>query len=490
MNTLMRTLSRSSIIALCVLCAMTTTAFAQDTQPTKPAKASSLGSAYKKEFTYLEAQKAALTKRLQTVTRTEAARVRKAQGQLNALSGRLLGLTVQADKIEAQLLDAERKVAVVSDREDALKATIEQASATLKTHNIKLPLVEAQTKDPGLKAKQQTAAIADAFEQGLGLLNQWQSIRKAQGHMFLPDGARVPATIVRVGNIAAFGVSQGAAGALAPAGGKRLKLWPKDAASSAKAMASGNKPKVVHLFLFESLEKNIEQKKEKTALETIEAGGIVAWVIVVLGLIGLALVILRGLVFALTALKGRSLLKTIEPMITEEQFADAAKACHGQGAFGRVVGATCLALTRERDEIDNAIAEAILRESPRLERFGTAIMVFASVAPLLGLLGTVTGMISTFDVITEFGTGDPKMLSGGISEALITTQLGLVVAIPLLLLGNLTNGVANNLLTGFERGALFVLNRAGVHPQSAEIQEEPVADEPQSVVGPDALGAV
>ena len=96
-----------------------------------------------------------------------------------------------------------------------------------------------------------------------------------------------------------------------------------------------------------------------------------------------------------------------------------------------------------------------------------AILVSAAVAPLLGLLGTVTGMISTFDVITVFGTGDPKLLSGGISEALITTQLGLSVAIPTLLAGNLVSGWAEQIRSGMERAALQAALLA------AELRPEP-----------------
>ncbi|MCA9546163.1 MAG: MotA/TolQ/ExbB proton channel family protein, partial [Myxococcales bacterium] len=84
--------------------------------------------------------------------------------------------------------------------------------------------------------------------------------------------------------------------------------------------------------------------------------------------------------------------------------------------------------------------------------------------------GTVTGMISTFDVITEFGTGNPKLLSGGISEALITTELGLVVAIPALLAGNLLNGWAERLKSGIEQGALALMNRAQVG-EAAPVEE-------------------
>ena len=85
-------------------------------------------------------------------------------------------------------------------------------------------------------------------------------------------------------------------------------------------------------------------------------------------------------------------------------------------------------------------------------------MVIASVAPLLGLLGTVTGMITTFDVITEFGTGDPKLLSGGISIALVTTELGLIVAIPALMLGSLLNAWARNIRRDIEHSALRATN--------------------------------
>ena len=80
------------------------------------------------------------------------------------------------------------------------------------------------------------------------------------------------------------------------------------------------------------------------------------------------------------------------------------------------------------------IYEASLAPQSSLERYLSILSVSASAAPLLGLLGTVTGMIHTFRLITMFGTGDAKLLSGGISEALVTTEAGLIVAIPALLI--------------------------------------------------------
>lgn len=87
----------------------------------------------------------------------------------------------------------------------------------------------------------------------------------------------------------------------------------------------------------------------------------------------------------------------------------------------------------DRLTLESILQEAILREMPRVESGLSILAVFGAVAPLLGLLGTVTGMIDTFRVITLFGTGDPKLMSGGISEALVTTELGLAVAIPIML---------------------------------------------------------
>ena len=90
--------------------------------------------------------------------------------------------------------------------------------------------------------------------------------------------------------------------------------------------------------------------------------------------------------------------------------------------------------------------EALAEEASYLNRGLATVAVLAAVSPLLGLLGTVTGMIETFQSITLFGTGDPKLMSGGISQALITTQLGLAVAIPLVLFHSLLTGRANRLI--------------------------------------------
>jgi len=112
----------------------------------------------------------------------------------------------------------------------------------------------------------------------------------------------------------------------------------------------------------------------------------------------------------------------------------------------------------DREAQENILQEAILREAPRLERFLSVLGILGAIAPLLGLLGTVTGMISTFRVITLYGTGDPKMMSGGISEALVTTELGLAVAIPLMLVHTLLSRRVDHIIGDMEEKAVALTN--------------------------------
>ena len=98
------------------------------------------------------------------------------------------------------------------------------------------------------------------------------------------------------------------------------------------------------------------------------------------------------------------------------------------------------------ETLELKLDEAILRESSKLERFLWLIKLVSVVSPLMGLLGTVTGMIRTFQAITLFGTGDPKMMAGGISQALMTTVLGLVVAIPMVLIHTLVSGQSRKII--------------------------------------------
>jgi biopolymer transport protein ExbB len=147
-----------------------------------------------------------------------------------------------------------------------------------------------------------------------------------------------------------------------------------------------------------------------------------------------------------------------------------------RGPIARVLRAVLDNAHRTREEIERVIEEAILRETPVIDRFAAALVVITAGAPLLGLLGTVTGMIATFDVITEHGTGNPKLMSAGIAEALVCTALGLAVAIPTLLVGNVLASVAGSVKNTLERGALATVNAIDLRERLLR-SDEPSADD-------------
>ena len=128
-------------------------------------------------------------------------------------------------------------------------------------------------------------------------------------------------------------------------------------------------------------------------------------------------------------------------------------------ALGRVMMAYEGAQNKDADTVELKLDEAILRESPKFE-FGLSVLkLLAGVAPLLGLLGTVTGMIQTFQAMMIYGTGDPQLMAGGISEALVTTMLGLVAAIPLLVLHSFCASLARSIQGTLEEQSAGIVAR-------------------------------
>ena len=135
------------------------------------------------------------------------------------------------------------------------------------------------------------------------------------------------------------------------------------------------------------------------------------------------------------------------------------KAANKGNPLGRVMAIYSENPDTDIETLELKLDEAILRETAPLESGLSFIKVLYVVAPLLGLLGTVVGMIATFQMITLFGTGDPRMMAGGISTALVTTVLGLVVAIPLTLLHSFLQGKSKSLIQVLEEQAAGIIAR-------------------------------
>jgi len=166
--------------------------------------------------------------------------------------------------------------------------------------------------------------------------------------------------------------------------------------------------------------------------EKVDQGGIVGYSILALGAVGLLIAIWRFLGLSTDSRKVSAQLKR-----------DTAST---DNPLGRVLAAYESNKGADTETIELKLSEAALKEMPGLTKGLLFIKVISVVAPLMGLLGTVTGMIKTFQVITLYGAGDPKMMAGGISQALVTTVLGLVVAIPMVLLHTVVSGQSRKVI--------------------------------------------
>lgn len=191
-----------------------------------------------------------------------------------------------------------------------------------------------------------------------------------------------------------------------------------------------------------------------TLLERLEQGGLIGYIILSLGFIALVVALARLLVLTLL---GRKINQQVaQPTVI------------GDNPLGRILDEYQSHKARDLETLELKMGEAVLREVPRINRGLAFLKIIAAVAPLLGLLGTVTGMIITFQAIVLFGAGDPKMMAGGISQALVTTVQGLAVAIPILLLHNLVQTRAKSITEILEQEAVAII------AEQAEKQHAPV----------------
>jgi len=182
--------------------------------------------------------------------------------------------------------------------------------------------------------------------------------------------------------------------------------------------------------------------------ERMQQGGGIGYLIMILGAIGLLIVVQRA--FALWFAR-----RAIDRQLEVDEASD-------KNALGRMKRTAEGITSRNLDAIAMRLDEQLGEEASILNRGLPTIAVLAAVSPLLGLLGTVTGMIETFQSITLFGTGDPKLMSGGISQALITTQQGLSVAIPLVLFHSLLVGRANRLIEKLGKFSSDIVTNRGL----------------------------
>ncbi len=245
-------------------------------------------------------------------------------------------------------------------------------------------------------------------------------VARFEAEVIGPDNQARPETVVRVGPFTAFTES----GFLVSRDGtlRYLSRQPGRAQiNAAQRVVNHTGSGVVRGLIDPSLGTLLGLVVEVPNLrERIDQGGGIGYAIIVVAVFGILLAIFRWIMLAFTAMKVRSQMRSSTPSKSNP--------------LGRVMQAYEEHKSADLETLQLRLDDAVLKELPKLEAGLNVVKVLAAVAPLMGLLGTVIGMIVTFQAITLFGTGDPKLMAGGISQALVTTVMGLIAAIPLLLL--------------------------------------------------------
>ena len=213
-----------------------------------------------------------------------------------------------------------------------------------------------------------------------------------------------------------------------------------------------------------AVKNSITDTKELTWDEELKAffkkGGIVMYPLALVAIFALLLCLERFLVLTFRGHLGRRFLKKLNALVKESCYEDAANLClKKETSLSLVLFAVLNRARDKREDAERSLQEAMLREQPKLERRMGLLAAMGTIAPLLGLLGTVTGIITLFTVITEVGTNDARVLAGGISEALVTTETGLVIAIPVMILHGLLSEKIEKVTSEMYVQSTSLLNR-------------------------------
>jgi biopolymer transport protein ExbB len=401
--------------------------------------------------------------RLQAATETLQAEVRRLEADLENRRHKLAAIQAEGENLETAL--STRQAAtnelighiriLAKDLDALITGSFDQV---LHPERRKVPAALAsQSQFPGMQDLRQMATVLE---------NEIQSareVRLVRGPLVGRDGKTREADLLFLGHFTAAYRQAGTVEYLyyLPESQKLFEPQKPSPGKLRRNLADYLNGKTDAVFLDITRGGALRQLGHHTGLlDHISRGGPIVWPILAVFILGLAIIIERVVFLWRKHIDADSLMNRISALAACKDW-DACRSLCGQ--FGnkpvsRVLQAGLECRQMDRMEMENVLQEAILQEIPGLERFLSTLGMLAAIAPLLGLLGTVTGMINTFDIITQYGTGNPRMMSGGISEALVTTMLGLSVAIPILLCHTLLSRRTENIIAQMEEKAVAFTN--------------------------------
>ncbi len=377
------------------------------------------------------------------------------------------------------LNDLKSRVAKKKAELDYLNGFLQDFSNLFESrlHISELQVYATEARDIRQKSENPNLPIAERLQLHLGFVEK--AIERANnlsgGHTFEAgvlgvSGAKEKGKVTLLGPIALFASAQSAGlverqvGSLEPA---LISLEPALTGGIKSLVETGTGGLPLDASLGNALK--IEATKDGF-IEHIVKGGFVMYPIVAVALAALIVAIIKWIQLSNIPMASSRDLQLILDRLTKGNQQGALEHAESiKGPFGQLL-ATAVAHAQESKEyIEEVLYERMLNVKPGLEKALPFVALTAATAPLLGLLGTVTGMITTFNMISVFGTGDPKTLSGGISEALITTEWGLYVAIPALLAHSVLSRKVKAIMGDMEQMSVAFIN--GVPEQ---IPAEPI----------------
>ena len=383
-----------------------------------PAAARTLDEAYKRELSLLQAEKAALKQALVRGRKTAAAARAALEADITRTTSMLAQLKSTNASHDQTLVQREQRRNALTGKQ-ALDAVHRRIEAWLVARG-----------ESAAHRAHGPDALPPLIARALSYIERISTVRvEPDTEVFFDDGVARRVSVLRVAEVGALiwdtgcrpliPTPDGALRTVPGLKGQRTTLREADEAA---------------LVLYDPRRPPRKEAYAQTGWrQWMAAGGLLMWPLVVLALLATAVALERATGLFIASRRWRVRALAVNELVAARRWDQAATQTQGtKGTLARVLAVVLQQRHRRRAEIEEAATEGLLGAQPGLSRGLSILSVTAAAAPLLGLLGTVTGMIRTFSVITHHGTGDPRLLSGGISEALLTTQLGLAVAIPAL----------------------------------------------------------
>ncbi|MBN2529485.1 MAG: MotA/TolQ/ExbB proton channel family protein [Deltaproteobacteria bacterium] len=416
---------------------------------------SSYEKAYDREIQMLQKEKAVFDAHLVELENKSTKTIGELRKEAASLGDELTRIRLANDRLEEQvqrieMIDAEGNEA----RGKELELLWQQSNITLQNMGLQ-PFSVSETPETD---------VVTLFHMALSKVKHLSGVRVENGEWYDQKGKKRKGEVLHVSGVSAFGLDEKYGGSLIPnSNGIFQVVAPLN--QSVLEYSRSSQEALVDTFLYDPLlDTHNSAPLAKSIWQMFLAGGLVMWPILALAVLGVFIVFERLFVLRRIHTNADRLMKKVGLHILDNAWDTARSVCErNRGAVAQVMEVILRNRQRSRQQQEELAYEVILAQKPKMERFLSVLNIIAAVAPLLGLLGTVTGMIGTFDIISAHGTGDPKMLSVGISEALLTTQFGLIVAIPALFAHAVLSSRVDHVMGDVETNSMRLLNQLHVN---------------------------